>query len=155
MEVNEKCDVYNFRMLTLEVIMGNHPRVFYFAELAYTIEVNEKCDVYNFRMLTLEVIMGNHPEDLVSFLSSSSSSSSSAMTSTTQLKDILDQCLKSPRNQVALKVVLIAKLALACLATNPKSRPTKQEVSKRLSIEKAPTLEAVDILTFGLRFKNA
>ena len=109
-------------------------------------EVNEKCDVYSFGVLTLEVIMGNHPGDLISFLSSSSS----AMTSTTQLKDILDQCLKSPRNQVALKVVLIAKLALACLATNPKSRPTEQEVSKRLSIEKAPELEVVDILTFGL-----
>ena len=113
-------------------------------------EVNEKCDVYSFGVLTLELIMGNHPGDLISFLSSSS-----AMTSTTQLKDILDQCLKSPRNQVALKVVLIAKLALACLATNPKSRPTMQEVSKQLSIGKIPTLEAVDMLTFGIRFNNA
>ena len=116
-------------------------------------EVNEKCDVYNFGVLALELIMGNHPGDLISFLSSSA-----AMTSTThniQLKDILDQRLKSPRNQVAFKVVLIAKLALACLATNPKSRPTMQEVSKQLSIGKIPTLEAVDMLTFGIRFNNA
>uniref|UniRef100_A0A7N2L6Y0 non-specific serine/threonine protein kinase n=1 Tax=Quercus lobata TaxID=97700 RepID=A0A7N2L6Y0_QUELO len=105
-------------------------------------EVNEKCDVYSFGVLTLEVIMGNHPGDLISFLSSSLSSS--ATTSTThdiQVKDILDQRLKPPRNQVAFKLVLIAKLALACLATNPKSRPTMQEVSRKLSIEKAPTSE--------------
>ena len=119
-------------------------------------EVNEKCDVYSFGVLTLELIMGNHPGDLISFLSSSSSSL--ATTSTThniQLKDILDQRLKSPRNQVTFKVVLIAKLALACLATNPKSRPTMQEVSKQLSIGKTPTLEAVDMLTFGIQFNNA
>ena len=119
-------------------------------------EVDEKCDVYSFGVLTLEVIMGNHPGDLISFLSSSSSSSATTSTAhDIQLKDILDQRLKSPRNQVAFKVVLIAKLALACLATNPKSRPTMQEVSKKLSIEKAPTLEAVDMLTFSLRLNNA
>nr|XP_023877696.1 MDIS1-interacting receptor like kinase 2-like [Quercus suber] len=125
-------------------------------KLAYTMEVNEKCDVYSFGVLTLEVIMGNHPGDLISYLSSSLSSS--ATTSTThdiQVKDILDQRLKPPRNQVAFKLVLIAKLALACLATNPKSRPTMQEVSKKLSIEKAPTLEVVDMLTWSLRFNNA
>ena len=82
-------------------------------------EVNEKCDVYSFGVLTLEVIMGNHPGDLVSFLSSSSLSSATTSTAhDIQLKDILDQHLKSPRNQAAFKVVLIAKLALACLATN-------------------------------------
>ena len=119
-------------------------------------EVNEKCDiVYSFGVLRLEVIMGNHPGDLISFLLSSSSSATTSTTHDIQLKDILDQHLKSPRNQVAFKVVLIAKLALACLATNPKSRPTMQEVSKKLSIEKAPTLEVVDMLTFSLRLNNA
>ena len=119
-------------------------------------EVNEKCDVYSFGVLALEVIMGNHLGDLISFLSSSSSSSATTSTAhDIQLKDILDQRLKSPRNQVAFKVVLIAKLALACLATNPKSRPTIQEVSKKLSIEKAPTLVVVDMLTFSLQLNNA
>ena len=119
-------------------------------------EVNEKCDIYRFGVLTLEVIMGNHPGDLVSFLSSSLSSSATTSTAhDIQLKDILDQRLKPPRNQVAFKLVLIAKLALACLATNPKSRPTMQEVSKKLSIEKAPTLEVFDMLTWSKRFNNA
>ena len=44
----------------------------------------------------------------------------------------------------------MANLALACLATNPKTRPTMQEVSKKLSIEKAPTLEVVDMLSWSL-----
>ena len=118
-------------------------------------EVNEKCDVYSFGVLTLEVIMGNHLGDLISLLLSSLSSATTSTTHDIQLKDILDQRLKSPRNQVAFKVVLIAKLALACLATNPKSRPTMQEVSKKLSIEKAPTLEVVDMLTFSLQLNNA
>ena len=118
--------------------------------------MNEKCDIYRFGVLTLEVIMGNHPRDLISFLSSSlSSSTTTSTTHDIQLKDILDQRLKPPRNQVAFKLVLSAKLALACLATNPKSRPTMQEVSKQLSIGKTPTLEAVDMLTFGIQFNNA
>ena len=114
--------------------------------------MNEKCDIYRFGVLTLEVIIGNHPGDLVSFLSSSATTSTAH---DIQLKDVLDQRLKPPRNQVAFKLVLIAKLALACLATNPKSRPTMQEVSKKLSIEKAPTLEVFDMLTWSKRFNNA
>ena len=78
--------------------------------------MNEKCDIYRFGVLTLEVIMGNHPGDLVSFLSSSATTSTAH---DIQLKDILDQPLKPSRNQVAFKLVLSAKLALACLATNP------------------------------------
>ena len=86
-------------------------------------EVNEKCDVYSFGVVTLEVIMGKHPGDLISLLSSSSSSS--ATTSTAHgilLKDVLDQRLEPPRNQVARIVVSVAKLAFACLETNPQSR---------------------------------
>ena len=78
-------------------------------------EVNEKCDVYSFGMVTLEVIMGKHPGDLISLLSSSLSSS--ATTSTAHgilLKEVLDQRLEPPRNQVARIVVSAAKLAFAC-----------------------------------------
>ncbi|KAI8004667.1 MDIS1-interacting receptor like kinase 2 [Camellia lanceoleosa] len=105
-------------------------------------EVNEKCDVYSFGVLALEVIMGKHPGDLISSLSSSSSSSSSS-TSTTQgifLKDVLDQRLPPPRNQVAEQVVVVVKLAFACLHTTPLSRPTMQQVTTILSKQR-PTLQ--------------
>ncbi len=38
MEVNEKCDVYSFRLLTLEILMGKHPREFisYLSSSAFT-----------------------------------------------------------------------------------------------------------------------
>ncbi|THG23773.1 hypothetical protein TEA_011663 [Camellia sinensis var. sinensis] len=108
-------------------------------ELAYTMKVNEKYDVYSFGVLALEVIMGKHPGDLISSLSSSSSSS---LTSTTQgifLKDVLDQRLLPPRNQVA-KQIVVAKLAFACLHTTPLSRPTMQQVARILSKQR-PTLQ--------------
>ena len=128
-------------------------RFFYFAEFAYTMEVNEKCDVYSFGVLALEVIMGKHPGDLISILSPLSATAST--TYNIQLKDMLDQRLETPRNQVALKVVSIAKLAFSCLETNPKSRPTMQEVSHELSIERAPTSEVFDTLTVGSLFNSA
>ena len=128
-------------------------RFFYFAEFAYTMEVNEKCDVYSFGVLALEVIMGKHPRELISFLSSLSTIAST--THNILLKDMLDQRLETPRNQVALKVVSIAKLAFSRLETNPKSRPTMQEVSHELSIERAPTSEVFDTLTVGSLFNSA
>ena len=119
-------------------------------------EVNEKCDVYSFGVLTLEIIMGKHPGDLISFLSSLlSSSATSSAAHNILLKDILDQRLEPPENEVLLKVVSIVKLAFACLATNPKSRPAMQEVSRELSIGRAPiSSELFDMLTLGLLFNN-
>ncbi|CAL5414784.1 unnamed protein product [Camellia sinensis] len=109
-------------------------------ELAYTMEVNEKCDVYSFGVLALEVIMGKHPGDLISSLLSSSSSSSTSTAQRIFLKDILDQCLLPPRNQVAEQIVVVAKLAFACLHTAPLSRPTMQQVATILSKQR-PTLQ--------------
>ncbi|CAL5348588.1 unnamed protein product [Camellia sinensis] len=109
-------------------------------ELAYTMEVNEKCDVYSFGVLALEVIMGKHPGDLISSLSSSSSSSSTSTAQGIFLKDVLDQRLLPPRNQVAEQIVVVAKLAFACLHTTPLSRPTMQQVATILSKQR-PTLQ--------------
>ena len=143
-------DTQNFHGTTPSV---GYIRFFYFAEFAYTMEVNEKCDIYSFGVLALEVIMGKHPGDLISILSPLSATAST--TYNIQLKDMLDQRLETPRNQVALKVVSIAKLAFSCLETNPKSRPTMQEVSHELSIERAPTSEVFDTLTVGSLFNSA
>ena len=69
--------------------------------------------------------MGRHPGDLISsFLSTSFASSSYNVL----LEDVLDQRLALLAGQAAKKVVLVAKIALECLHTNPHSRPTMQQV---------------------------
>lgn len=98
-------------------------------------KVDEKCDVYSFGVLTLEIIMGRHPGDL---LSPSSSSTSLPMSQHTILKDVLDQCIPPPEHRVASGVVYIARLAFACLCTDPQSRPTMKQVASDLSIQWPP-----------------
>ena len=112
-------------------------------------EVNEKCDVYSFGVVTLEVIMGKHPGDLISLLWSSLSSSATSTAHGILLKDVLDQRLEPPRNKVARIVVFVAKHAFACLETNPQSRPTMQQISRELSIERSPLSEVFDEITLG------
>lgn len=124
--------------LETETLLLSHDFFILLPEFAYTLEVNEKCDVYSFGMVSLEVIMGKHPRDLISVLFSSSSS----VAHNIPLKDVLDQRLVSPRKQDAEGVILVAKLAFACLQTNPQSRPTMQQVSQHLSAQRAtlPTI---------------
>ncbi|CAL5333718.1 unnamed protein product [Camellia sinensis] len=126
-------------------------------ELAYTMEVNERCDVYSFGVLTLEVIMGKHPGDLIYSLSSSSSSSSSTSTAHgILLKDVLDQRLPAPENQVAEQVVVVAKLAFACLQANPLSRPTMRQVSMKLSHDRWSHLQnEFHVITLGQLISTA
>ena len=107
-------------------------------------EVSEKCDVYSFGVVTLEVIMGRHPGDLISSFQSSSFAS---LSYDVLLQDILDQRLAHPTNQVAEKVVLVAKIALACLHTSPQSRPTMQQVSQKLSNWKFPFTKPLHMIT--------
>ena len=94
-------------------------------------EINEKCDVFSFGVLALEIIMGKHPGDLISSLLSSTSTTYDML-----LKDMLDQRLSLPINQVAREVLSIAKIAISCLHTVPQSRPTMQQVSQKLSTQK-------------------
>ncbi|KAI8003151.1 putative leucine-rich repeat receptor-like protein kinase [Camellia lanceoleosa] len=126
-------------------------------ELAYTMEVNERCDVYSFGVLTLEVIMGKHPGDLIYSLSSSSSSSSSTSTAHgILLKDVLDQRLAAPENQVAEQVFMVAKLAFACLQANPLSRPTMRQVAMKLSDDRRSHLQnEFHMITLGQLISTA
>ena len=94
-------------------------------------EINEKCDVFSFGVLALEIIMGKHPGDLISSLLSPTSTTYDML-----LKDMLDQRLSLPINQVAREVLSIAKIAISCLHTVPQSRPTMQQVSQKLSTQK-------------------
>ncbi|RWR97653.1 MDIS1-interacting receptor like kinase 2-like protein [Cinnamomum micranthum f. kanehirae] len=95
-------------------------------ELAYTMRVTEKCDVYSFGVLALEVVMGEHPGDLLSSLSTSEAKG-------ILLKDILDQRLPPPIDRELKEVVLTVAIALACLCSDPQSRPTMYHVSQKLS----------------------
>ena len=99
------------------------------AELAYTMRVTEKCDVYSFGVIALEVMMGKHPGELLTILSSSST----AETDELYLKDLLDQRLPSPTGQLAVAVVFIVQMAMACTRTNPESRPTMRSVAQEIS----------------------
>ena len=96
--------------------------------------VTEKCDVYSFGVVALETMMGKHPRELFTLLSSSSAQS-------IMLTDILDSRLPSPQDQqVARDVVLVVWLALKCIHSNPRSRPTMQLISSRL-LTQLPSLE--------------
>ncbi|KAL7245799.1 hypothetical protein ACSBR2_001019 [Camellia fascicularis] len=74
------------------------------------------------------MLMGKHPSDLITYVSSSPITAHDIW-----LKDILDSHLPIPRNHVEKEVVLIAKLALACLQSSPQCRPTMRQVSVALS----------------------
>ena len=107
-------------------------------------EVSEKCDVYSFGVVTLEVIMGRHSGDLISsFLSTSFASSSYDVL----LEDVLDQWLALLVGQAAKRVVLVAKISLACLHTNPHSRSTMQQVYQKLSTWKSPFTKPLGMIT--------
>ncbi|KAI3832336.1 hypothetical protein MKW92_022284 [Papaver armeniacum] len=103
MKVTEKCDVYSFGVLVLEVLHGRHPS---------------------------EIITLLSPE---LFPTSSSTSTSNVPVKTIMLKDILDECLEAPTDPVKREIMYFVKVALSCLRGDPHTRPTMQQVSVDLS----------------------
>jgi len=126
---------------------------FPFAELAYSMIPTEKCDVYSFGIVALETIMGKHPGDLVLQDCSSSSQTGLSML----LKDVLDQRLSLSRihHQEAQNLILIAKLAFACLHSDPQFRPTMGQVSRELCVQVPPDMPLSTVSLEQLRNFNA
>ncbi|KAG5552618.1 hypothetical protein RHGRI_010640 [Rhododendron griersonianum] len=89
-------------------------------------KVTEKCDMYSFGVLALEVFKGKHPGDFISSLLTPG-------VENVQLRDLLDQRLSPPSPQVEEVVMWIIKLAIACLHSNPQSRPSMHRVSQQLA----------------------
>ncbi|KAL4586232.1 hypothetical protein LXL04_010867 [Taraxacum kok-saghyz] len=95
-------------------------------ELAYSITVTEKCDVYSFGVLALETIGGKHPGDLLMSLNSSNRHG-------VMLESILDKRIPYPNDRLIEKEILrVYEVALTCILTNPKSRPTMRLISQEL-----------------------
>ncbi|BBH10202.1 Leucine-rich repeat receptor-like protein kinase family protein, partial [Prunus dulcis] len=115
-------------------------------ELALTMRVTDKCDVYSFGVVALEVMMGRHPGDLLESQLSKSSKSMTEDNAELLLKDLLDQRLEAPSNELAKAVVVVMSLALACIRTRPGSRPTMLYVAQKLSAQSLPSLP----LPFGM-----
>ncbi|XP_068333092.1 MDIS1-interacting receptor like kinase 2-like [Pyrus communis] len=130
------------------IILAGTP-VYIAPELSHTLAVTEKCDVYGFGVLTLEIIMGRHPGELLSLISASSSQSSK-LPSLLQitLEDVLDPRLSPPSNrQTASGVVMVTTLALGCLRTKPKSRPTMEQVTKELLVRRPQLPKPLDSIS--------
>ncbi|KAK3406236.1 hypothetical protein EUGRSUZ_K02404 [Eucalyptus grandis] len=102
-------------------------------ELAYSTIPTKKCDVYSFGVVAFETIMGKYPGDHVPREYSPSAQTESSM----MLKDVLDQRLSPSRLCLrdAQNVILIAKLAFACLQADPRLRPSMEQVSHELRVQ--------------------
>ncbi|XP_044460502.1 MDIS1-interacting receptor like kinase 2-like [Mangifera indica] len=92
-------------------------------ELAYTMKVTEKCDVYSFGVLALEVIKGKHPGDVIPSLSSPFTWENIL------LNNVLYQRLPPPPPTSQDQLMVVIKLAIDCLDSNPNCRPTMNTVS--------------------------
>lgn len=120
MKVNEKCDIYSFGIVTLEIILGKHPR-------------------------DLLLFLSTSPSPS----SSSSSSSSLPVDQYTLVKDVIDQRLPPPEAKVAKEVIYISKLACACLNINPQCRPTIRQVCLELETKWLPLTKTFYAMQLG------
>ncbi|KAI4966821.1 hypothetical protein ZWY2020_035960 [Hordeum vulgare] len=89
-------------------------------ELAY-LRVTTKCDVYSFGVVAMEILTGKFPGGLISSLYSLDETQAGVGKSAALLllRDLVDQRLDSPAEQMAAQVVFVFVVALSCVRTNP------------------------------------
>ncbi|KAL7111150.1 hypothetical protein ACP275_05G069800 [Erythranthe tilingii] len=117
------------------LIAGTHGYIA--PELAYTMAVTEKCDVYSFGVVALETMFGNHPGDFLT----SMFMSKLQFPQNLMLKDMLDKRLPSPDDEgvkAARDVVRVVRIALTCVGSDPKSRPSMSRVCDQLDVRGPP-----------------
>ncbi len=108
--------------------------------------------MYSFGVLALEIIIGKHPGDLTSLLFSSSAATPEA--SNLLLKDVLDPRLPHPVAPITEDVILVAKIAFACLNENPRFRPSMEQVHNEFVMPKSPSVDPFPIITLGQLLHN-
>ncbi|KAL5166558.1 MDIS1-interacting receptor like kinase 2 [Glycine soja] len=99
-----------------------------------------------------DISIGNtfweHPGD---FITSLLTSSSNVMNSTLDISSMmgkLDQHLPYPANPIAEEIVLIARIANACLTESPCSWPTMEQVEKELAMSKSSSLHYIHMFMY-------
>jgi len=60
----------------------------------------------------------------------------------------LDQHLPYPANPIAEEIVLIARIANACLTESPCSWPTMEQVEKELAMSKSSSLHYIHMFKY-------
>ncbi|KAF6994527.1 hypothetical protein CFC21_011204 [Triticum aestivum] len=111
-------------------------------ELAY-LRVTTKCDVYSFGVVAMEILTGKFPGGLISSLYSLDEAQAGVGKSAALLlvRDLVDQRLDGPAEQMAAQVVFIFVVALSCVRTNPDARPDMRTVAQELSARRRSTLD--------------
>ncbi|KAK9666862.1 hypothetical protein RND81_14G216800 [Saponaria officinalis] len=105
MRPTDKCDVYSFGVLSLEIIMGSHPG----------------------NLLSPPSSSAN------SSTSSPSSGFITVLVNYPTSKDLLDPRIPDPTPETGNEIATIIKLATECIKSNPDLRPTMQYVCQQLS----------------------
>ncbi|XP_022764187.1 MDIS1-interacting receptor like kinase 2-like [Durio zibethinus] len=119
MKVDEKCDVYSFGVLTMEILMGRYP-----GDLISCLPSSSSAPASTSTSIP-------NDNQLILF------------------KDVIDQRLSPPVRQVAKDVVSTTKLAFTCLNDRPQLRPTMQQVAQALTRQSLPLPNPFSIIKLG------